>query len=264
MVIPINISGALNCIRKKRLYKGRLSYLLPKDSKKEPEAVPLDPALLDHPRESEDDPESSISSLNGLGNREEDSGNGAHAENDSSISLSEKGSEESGLNDEDIDATDGNQNSFQRNSESHVLYGPPTDLLVPFNEKVPETWSTIEQDFLAICPLLISHVGRTFIADPNFHLGSGKMRLMWIDGKISRLGTLKVFTDAEKGRHVDKAEVKLTDAVTFRIEPLEEDDRGIITVDGERVKKYGPIQAQVHPHLARVMTRRRREDRTAP
>jgi len=265
-VLPIILyTGALNCIRKKKRYKGRLSYLPPKDSKKEPEAVPMDPELLlDRSGNSDDDPESSLFTLNGLGNVEEDSGSDCHNGSGSSTSLSQNSSEESGHNMEDSGAASGvlPDQSFRQNSKSHVVHGPPTDLLVPLSEKVPETWLTIEQNFLGICPLMISHIGRTSIGDPNFHMGSGKMRLLWIDGSISRFGSLKVFTDSETGKHIDRPEVKLVDALTFRIEPLEADEKGIMTVDGERVKEYGPIQAQVHPHLARIMTRRRWEDST--
>ena len=268
-------SGALNCIRKKKVYRGRLSYLVPESSTGEPEAVPVESEVLEsEPLDlsSENDPELSLSSigpessLSSIGGKMESLkenvfDNDSSENNGSSVSLSQDGSTE--YNGESIDGVANgicpDQSLFIRKTEANVECGPKADLLVPLNEELPDTWKTIEQDFLTVAALMIPTLSRTVIGDPHFQMGSGKMRLLWVDGSISRFGTLKMFTDSETGKHIDIEEVKLIDAKAFRIEPLNEDGNGIMTLDGERIEKYGPIQGQVHPHMAVVMTRRRRK-----
>ena len=49
--------------------------------------------------------------------------------------------------------------------------------------------------------------------------------------------------------------VGFVDCKVFRLVPVTPE--GLLTVDGEEVH-YGPMQAEVHAHLGRVMCRRRR------
>ena len=256
-------TGALNCIRKLKVYRGRVSYIVADSSKRDPEAIMLKPEYLE-PVERDiekEDPEISVSSIEGLGNTEESGpdSNGCHKDNSSLDSQSQNGSIGSAQEADEAAATNGrrpDQSLYIPSRGVQGSYGPPTDLLVPLSDKLPESWVTVEGDFLNVSPLLIPHMSRTVIGDPNFKIGTGKMRLLWIDGSISRLSTLKMFSDSETGKHVDMNELKLIDVKAFRIEPLDSDENGIMTVDGERVK-YGPMQAQIHPHLAMVMTRRK-------
>ena len=154
---------------------------------------------------------------------------------------------------------DGAQPETQKEPDSSPSkskpFGPPTDLLVPLEQPLPDTWVTNEADYLGIIPIMITHLSRSSFGDANFEIGSGKIRLMWIDGSISRSGALKLFSGTDTGKHVDMAEVKVIDVRAFRIDPIT--PNGTITVDGEKVR-YGPIQAQIHPHMATVMSRKRR------
>ena len=133
-------------------------------------------------------------------------------------------------------------------------FGPPTDLLVPLRDPLPDNWITIDADYLGVIPLMITHLARAKFGDANFQLGSGKIRLMWIDGSITKLGALKMFKNIDTGKHVQMEEVNLIDVKAFRIEP--ETPNGMMTVDGERMS-YGPMQAQIHPHMVCVMSRKR-------
>lgn len=133
---------------------------------------------------------------------------------------------------------------------------PAADLLVPLSEPVPDSWTSKEDDYLGVITYMIPMVASEFFAERDFVTGSGKIGLMWISGDISRRGAYSVVAQAGTGRHVEMEEVFTIGVKAFRLEPLS--PPGMMTVDGEQVK-YGAIQAQIHPGLARVMTRRRRK-----
>lgn len=54
------------------------------------------------------------------------------------------------------------------------------------------------------------------------------------------------------GSHITRSGIDMIPVKAFRIEP-EEGVNGYITVDGERVD-YGPLQAEIFPSLATVMS----------
>ena len=76
---------------------------------------------------------------------------------------------------------------------------------------------------------------------------------MYLKGSTSRWGALKVAVNSMSGSHVQMEEVVVINAKAFRIEPM---NGGIMTVDGEKLET-GPVQAQLLPHMALVMTRKR-------
>jgi len=57
----------------------------------------------------------------------------------------------------------------------------------------------------------------------------------------------------------DHGDTVIVPVLAFRLEPDPSLPPGLLTVDGERVD-YGPIQAQVLPSMARVMSIRRCSD----
>ncbi|MBN3319605.1 SPHK2 kinase, partial [Atractosteus spatula] len=63
---------------------------------------------------------------------------------------------------------------------------------------------------------------------------------------------LRLFLAMERGAHLGIASPHVchTPARAFRLLPLS--PRGTLTVDGELVP-YGPLQAQIHPSMARLM-----------
>lgn len=132
---------------------------------------------------------------------------------------------------------------------------PPTDLLVPLDKPLPDTWTTKEDDYLSVTPLMVPYMSSDFFGDRELAIGTGNIHLMWVDGNITRRRVLSMVTSAETGKHTELDEVYRIDVKAFRLEPLS--PPGIMTVDGETVH-YGTMQAQVHPQLARVMSRRRK------
>ena len=126
--------------------------------------------------------------------------------------------------------------------------GPEPHLLPELTEATPDNWKVVEGEFLSLSVLMLSHLSSDFFGDPNMSLGTGKMRILYIQ-RMSRFGMLGMLTSADKGTHIERPEVNIIDVKAFRLVPYSEE--GIMTVDGE-VVKYGPMQAQVHQHLARV------------
>lgn len=252
------------------MYRGKVSYLFADDMCHEPEKLILQPELLD-PREGGIelvDPESSLNSVKSFvstGSAEalgENCPDGGDPQRDSSSidSMSQNGSLGSGSQKLVAEEVSGACAQSEAQTGPVLLpckttpSGPPTDLLVPLNDPLPSTWVTKDDSYLSVTPLMVPFMSRTVFGDPNLQIGSGKFRLMWVDGSMSKLEALKMFKNTEKGKHVEMDKVKLIDVKAFRIDPITPD--GMMTVDGERVS-YGPMQAQIHPHLACVMSRKR-------
>ena len=147
------------------------------------------------------------------------------------------------------------QHPPQGNEQLIKQYGPKADLLPPLSEPVPMNWVTLEQEFMAVTILMISHMAHNFIGDPEVSIGTGKLHVVICDGQISRLGMFGMLTKAETGQHVEMEGVTRIDMRAFRLEPYTAP--GMLTIDGEEMY-YGPIQVQIHPALARVMCRKRR------
>ena len=102
---------------------------------------------------------------------------------------------------------------------------------------------------------MIPHMAHNFFGDPAFAIGSGKIRVIIVDGQITRLGMFGLLTKADTGEHVEMNGVLRKDMKAFRIELHTSLD--MLTVDREEVY-YGALQCQIYPTLARVMCRKRR------
>ena len=259
----------MNAIRKKKVYRGRLSYLVPDDSNNKPHAMAVDRDLLDAPETDCDvvNDESISSDVS-----PEDVSPHTVAKNkpvdSKSSSVQSCATEEDQTSVDDCHRISQDVAGCSGGGESKIDYltvqqsihsefpQPPTNLLMPLSSPVPETWISMEGDYLNISMLTIPFLSRTSIGDSSLEIGSGKIRIVWIDGAATRFETLKVFANSETGRHVEMDQVKVIDAVAFRIEPTTPD--GIMTVDGEQIS-YGPIQGQVHPHMCSVMSRKRKK-----
>ena len=147
------------------------------------------------------------------------------------------------------------QDDKQQTQENFSQFGPKADLLPSLSGPVPENWEVIERDFMAVTLLMIPHMAHNFFGDPEFAIGTGKIRVVVIDGQVSRLGMFGLLTKADTGEHLEMNGVIRKDVKAFRFEP--HTSPGMLTIDGEEVY-YGPLQCQIHPTLARVMCRKRR------
>ncbi|XP_035990576.1 sphingosine kinase 2 [Fundulus heteroclitus] len=130
---------------------------------------------------------------------------------------------------------------------------PRDDLLPPLDQPLPtRDWVTIEGDFVLVLALYQSHLGADLHAAPQARFDDGLIHLTFVRAGISRATLLRLFFAMEKGNHhsVTSPYVSHVTCKAFRLQPLS--TRGTLTVDGELVP-YGPLQAQVHPSLARLI-----------
>ncbi|XP_034552870.1 sphingosine kinase 2 [Notolabrus celidotus] len=130
---------------------------------------------------------------------------------------------------------------------------PRDDLLPPLDQPLPtRDWVSIEGDFVLVLALYQSHLGADLHAAPQARFDDGLIHLTFVRAGISRATLLRLFFAMERGTHhsVSSPYVSHVTCRAFRLQPLS--TRGTLTVDGELVP-YGPLQAQVHPSLARLI-----------
>ncbi|CAL8331990.1 unnamed protein product [Lota lota] len=134
------------------------------------------------------------------------------------------------------------------------LTGPTDSLLPPANGPVPGDWVVVpEEDFVLVLAMYQSCLAEDLLAAPNATLDQGVIHLMYVKAGISRTSLLKLFLAMEKGTHLATGcpHLVYSRVQALRLEPYA--PKGLITVDGEAVE-YGPVQAQVHRGLARMIT----------
>ncbi|XP_054460883.1 sphingosine kinase 2-like [Anoplopoma fimbria] len=139
-------------------------------------------------------------------------------------------------------------------SASEANAGPHDSLLPPLDQPVPSDWVVVEEEeFVLMLAMYQSHLAEDLFAAPEATSDDGVIHLFYVRAGISRAALLKLFLAMEKGTHMVTNCQHLVHAKVraLRLEPLS--PKGIITVDGE-VVDYGPVQAEVHRGLARLIT----------
>ncbi|XP_077380519.1 sphingosine kinase 1-like [Festucalex cinctus] len=122
------------------------------------------------------------------------------------------------------------------------------------DEPLPGSWVVVpEEDFVLVLAMYQSHLAEDLLAAPEATLDDGVIHLFYVKAGISRPALLRLFLAMEKGAHVASSCAHLvhTKVRALRMEPYS--PKGIITVDGE-VVEYGPVQAEVHRGLARLIS----------
>ncbi|CAL8333603.1 unnamed protein product [Merluccius merluccius] len=135
-----------------------------------------------------------------------------------------------------------------------MLTGPTDTLLAPVDRPVPSDWVVVpEEDFVLMLAMYQSCLAEDLLAAPNATLDQGVIHLMYVKAGITRASLLKLFLAMEKGTHLATScpHLEYSRVRALRLEPYA--PKGLITVDGEAVE-YGPVQAQVHRGLARMIT----------
>ena len=145
-------------------------------------------------------------------------------------------------------------------SSADLPCGPATPLLVPLSQPVPDNWVTIEDEFVSVIAVYLSHLGPDLIVDPDIRLDEGIIHLILVHHSATRAQILKLMLQLSDGsvNYHENTSIELVPVTAFRIEPLTE--KGCIAVDGE-VVDYGPIQGQILPKMATVMGIEKRMER---
>lgn len=139
-------------------------------------------------------------------------------------------------------------------SATKSLTGPPDSLLLPLDQPLPSDWVVVqEEDFVLMLAMYQSHLAEDLLAAPGAAADDGVIHLFYVRAGISRASLLKLFLAMEKGAHLatNCQHLVYTKVRALRLEPYS--PKGTITVDGE-VVEYGPLQAEVHRGLARLIT----------
>nr|XP_016939128.1 sphingosine kinase 1 [Drosophila suzukii] len=117
-----------------------------------------------------------------------------------------------------------------------------------------ENWVCEDGDFVMVHAAYTTHLSSDVFFAPESRLDDGLIYLVIIRSGVSRHQLLNFMLSLNTGTHLPEGEdpfIKVVSCRAFRIEPNTSD--GILVVDGERVD-YGPIQAEVMPGLINVMT----------
>uniref|UniRef100_A0A3B3S1C3 Sphingosine kinase 1 n=1 Tax=Paramormyrops kingsleyae TaxID=1676925 RepID=A0A3B3S1C3_9TELE len=123
----------------------------------------------------------------------------------------------------------------------------------PAEQPVPSNWTVVkEENFVLVLAMYQSHLAEDFMAAPEAAADDGLIHLYYVRAGISRAALLRLFLAMEKGAHLSAGcpHLVYSKVRALRLEPLS--PKGVITVDGE-VVEYGPLQAQVHRGLARLI-----------
>ncbi|XP_041641595.1 sphingosine kinase 1-like [Cheilinus undulatus] len=139
-------------------------------------------------------------------------------------------------------------------SPTKTLNGPPDSLMLPLDQQLPRDWVVVqEEDFVLVLAMYQSHLAEDLLAAPDAAPDDGVIHLFYVRAGISRAALLKLFLAMEKGAHLatNCQHLVYVKVRALRLEPFS--PKGIITVDGE-VVEYGPVQAEVHRGLARLIS----------
>ncbi|XP_026096153.1 sphingosine kinase 1-like [Carassius auratus] len=130
----------------------------------------------------------------------------------------------------------------------------PDHLLAPLEQPVPRDWTLVEErEFVLVLAMFQSHLSEDLLAAPDARADDGLIHLFYVTAGISRATLLRLFRAMQSGTHLDCGCTHLVyrRVRALRLEPLSA--AGVMTVDGERVE-HGPVQAQVHRGVARLIS----------
>lgn len=161
-------------------------------------------------------------------------------------------------------STNSNRNTITNSSNNAITTKRPetqsdgksalVDSLLPgLDQPVPESWTVVkEEDFVLVLAIYQSHLAEDLWTVPGAMADDGLIHLFYVTAGISRPALLRLFLAMEKGAHLACGCPHLVyeKVKALRLEPVS--PQGVITVDGEMVE-YGPVQAQIHPGLARLI-----------
>ncbi|XP_024940800.1 sphingosine kinase 2 isoform X3 [Cephus cinctus] len=138
------------------------------------------------------------------------------------------------------------------NTDNRIIYGPPGKTPA-LTAQLPSTWIQIKGNFVMVHAAYQTHLAQDCFFAPRARLADGVIWLLIVRAGITRANLLQFLLGLSSGTHLTCSGVEMIPVQAFRIEPEVNGPIGHLTVDGEEVD-YGPLQAEVFPSLATVMT----------
>ncbi|RCI14501.1 hypothetical protein L249_5924 [Ophiocordyceps polyrhachis-furcata BCC 54312] len=122
-------------------------------------------------------------------------------------------------------------------------------------DELPPGWELISHDKMGVF-----YCGNMAYMAPDVNFfpaalaSDGCMDLVLINGDLWPVAALKTLMSVESGDFFDSPHVSYKKISAYRVIPRDQDD-GYISIDGERAP-FAPFQAEVHPGLGRVISKR--------
>lgn len=140
--------------------------------------------------------------------------------------------------------------SYESLTEDNMKTFGPSSTLPPLSQPPPNTWISVEGDFILVHASYPSHLMNDCLFAPSAKLDDGCIWLCYIKAGISRAHLVQFLIGLSNGSHIKTPEVVMLPVSALRIEP----EGGQLTVDGEAVE-LSPLQAEILPSLAQVFAR---------
>jgi len=127
----------------------------------------------------------------------------------------------------------------------------PEVRLPALSSPVPDSWTTIEDEFRIAYALNLSHLDPATMFAPQSTLGDGVMWLAVV-GQITFADSLKWLANSDKGFLKGNPHMRLIPVQAFRFEPVFPLD-GFMSLDAESVA-FEPLQGRILRGKARIMS----------
>ena len=114
--------------------------------------------------------------------------------------------------------------------------------MVNIKDSLPNTWKTIENDFICLWACKTTHASFDIMSSPHSAFDDGYFQIIIIR-KGGRADLLKMFLNMENGGHADMDAVEIIKCKAFRLEPLNASG-GNLSLDGEEIG-YGLVQGSI-------------------
>ncbi|GLE02708.1 hypothetical protein PINS_up011563 [Pythium insidiosum] len=111
-------------------------------------------------------------------------------------------------------------------------------------------WRKVQGSFHLVWTMNVTHAALDAQMAPGAGLNDGFNYLILVDASRPRKDLLSLFLVLENGGHVERNMVQFIKTRAYKIVPSRDDD--LICVDGEVFR--GPVEAQVHASVARILT----------
>jgi sphingosine kinase len=150
-----------------------------------------------------------------------------------------------------------NHKNYSKNQRCEKLFNKHLNYeykyLTSLDKPVPNDWLTIEDNFIIFLIIKLPLIGMDFVISPETKFNDECMVLAFNKEGTPRLELIDIVNDSGSGKFLLKPSMNFVKCKAFRLEP-DESRKGNLMVDGERVD-YGPIQGEILPKLASVLSR---------